>query len=102
MVGIVIAFLSLYFIFITDGIPVKPNSNGKLVEGDMIFPPGFNPKSSTRGVGFFGDRKWPNGIVPYDISAITGEYSINEYLIIFCFLLLCEQIVENDNRLLML
>lgn len=53
------------------------NGNAQLVgggvEGDMIFPPGVNPKSSTRGVAIYGNRQWPNGVIPYDISAITGN-----------------------------
>ena len=46
--------------------------NGGGIEGDMIFPQGINPKSSTRGVAIYGNRQWPNGIIPYDISSITG------------------------------
>jgi len=65
-----ITFLTL--ICFTNGIPINQISNEDLVEGDMIFPPGFNPKSSARGVAIAADaRKWPNGVVPYDISAIT-------------------------------
>jgi len=65
-----ISFLTL--ICFTNGIPINQISNEDLVEGDMIFPPGFNPKSSARGVAIAADaRKWPNGVVPYDISAIT-------------------------------
>lgn len=46
-------------------------------EGDMIFPKGFNltSLSDARGVAISGPRRWPNGIVPYDISAITCKYS---------------------------
>ena len=46
--------------------------DGGGVEGDMIFPEGVNPKSSTRGVAIYGRKKWPNGEIPYDISSITG------------------------------
>jgi hypothetical protein len=42
------------------------------VEGDMLFPDGFDPKDSTRGVAIYGNMKWPNGVIPYDISAITN------------------------------
>lgn len=52
---------------------VNAQLNGGGVEGDMIFAPGSNPMSSTRGVAKFGNRQWPNGIVPYDMSAITGR-----------------------------
>jgi hypothetical protein len=88
----VIALLSLCLAFIAHGIPVNvkisppvphvnahkpvhqginPQLLGGGFEGDMIFPKGFNPKSSTRGVAIFGNKQWPNGIIPYDISAIT-------------------------------
>ena len=45
-------------------------------EGDMIFPKGFNPLSSSepKGVATYWPRQWPNGIIPYDISAITCKY----------------------------
>lgn len=45
-------------------------------EGDMIFPDGFNPLSphKAKGVARFGPRRWPNGIIPYDISAISCKY----------------------------
>jgi len=46
--------------------------HGGGVEGDMLFPPGFDPKSSARGVAISGNRQWPNGEIPYDMSAITG------------------------------
>jgi len=48
-------------------------------EGDMIFPPGFDPKDpkshSSKGVAIIGPRTWPNNIVPYDMSAITSKYT---------------------------
>jgi hypothetical protein len=44
------------------------------VEGDMIFPKDFNPKSSARGLAIYKNMKWPNGIIPYDITDITGKY----------------------------
>ena len=51
----------------------NPQLLGGGFEGDMIFPDGFNPTDSARGVAISGNRKWPNGIIPYDISAITSE-----------------------------
>ncbi|CAF1187129.1 unnamed protein product [Adineta ricciae] len=38
-------------------------------EGDMMFPDGADP---ARGVAIIGKRQWPNGVIPYDISAITN------------------------------
>ncbi len=52
----------------------NPQQLGGGMEGDMLFQKGFNPKTSTRGVAIFGNKQWPNGIIPYDISAITSEY----------------------------
>ncbi len=45
-------------------------------EGDMIFPYGFDPskKSRGKGVAIFGPYRWPNNVVPYDISAITCKF----------------------------
>jgi hypothetical protein len=41
----------------------------------MIFPPNFNP---SRGVGINGVvSRWPNRVIPYDISAITSRF-LNE------------------------
>jgi len=46
----------------------NPELNGNGFEGDMLLP----PKSSTRGVAINGQiRRWPNRMIPYDISAIT-------------------------------
>jgi len=88
----IFALLSLCLVFSALGIPidvqiylpkpdehhVKPVSEGVNpqllgggLEGDMILPKGFNPKSLTRGTAKFGDITWPNNIIPYDISAIT-------------------------------
>lgn len=40
-------------------------------EGDIILPPDFD---TSRGVAIFGTpRRWPNRMVPYDISAITSN-----------------------------
>jgi hypothetical protein len=46
-------------------------------EGDMFFPDGFDPTidSTGRGVAIFGPRQWPNNVVPYDISLITGMHT---------------------------
>jgi hypothetical protein len=45
-------------------------------EGDMIFPYGFNPsrKSAGKGVALFGPHRWPNNVIPYDISAISCKF----------------------------
>jgi hypothetical protein len=43
----------------------------------MLFPEGFNASSLSsqdKGVAIFGPRRWPNSIIPYDISAITCKY----------------------------
>lgn len=50
---------------------VNPQLLGGGMEGDMFLPEDFNPKSQTRGTAKFGNIKWPNGVIPYDISAIT-------------------------------
>jgi hypothetical protein len=90
----VFALLSLCFVFIAHGIPlddgtliapppavdetepapkgVDPQTLAGEFEGDMIFPDGFDPTDSTRGVAIFGNRQWPNRIIPYDISAISS------------------------------
>ncbi|CAF1435902.1 unnamed protein product [Rotaria sordida] len=40
----------------------------------MILPPGFDPLHPNRGVSINGQiRRWPNKIVPYDISAISDS-----------------------------
>jgi hypothetical protein len=42
----------------------------------MIFPKGFNISSLalTKGVAIFGSHRWPNSIIPYDISSIKCKY----------------------------
>jgi hypothetical protein len=50
---------------------VNPQMLGGGFEGDMFLPKGFDPTGRTRGTAKFGNVKWPNGIIPYDISAIT-------------------------------
>jgi hypothetical protein len=44
-------------------------------EGDMILPDGFDPTKEydPKGVAIFGPRQWPNKVIPYDISGITGK-----------------------------
>ncbi len=51
----------------------NPQMLGGGFEGDMFLPKGFDPTGRTRGTAKFGNVKWPSGIIPYDISAITGE-----------------------------
>jgi astacin len=93
MAAIVFALISLCLAFTVYGIPVSvkisppepqttqnedqfegtnPQMLGGGLEGDMIFAKGINPKSLTRGVAIFGNMKWPNNVIPYDISAITN------------------------------
>jgi hypothetical protein len=45
-------------------------------EGDMIFPDGSDPANKLlgRGVPIFGDYRWPNNVIPYDISTITCKF----------------------------
>ncbi len=45
-------------------------------EGDMIFPVGFNLSSlsGNKGVAIVGPHRWPNNVIPYDISAINCKY----------------------------
>jgi len=58
--------------------PVEDGINYELLgggfEGDMILPDGFDPTkvSDVKGVAIFGNRRWPNHIIPYDISLITN------------------------------
>ncbi|CAF0985187.1 unnamed protein product [Rotaria sordida] len=53
---------------------VNPELLGGGFEGDMILPPGFDPLHPNRGVSINGQiRRWPNKIVPYDISAISDS-----------------------------
>ena len=42
-------------------------------EGDMILPEGYELVDSGRGVAIYGSRQWPSGVIPYDMSAITGN-----------------------------
>ncbi|CAF1379247.1 unnamed protein product [Rotaria sordida] len=43
-----------------------------VLEGDMLIP-GFKSKSQLRGAAILTHNKWPNGVIPYDISAITDS-----------------------------
>ncbi len=50
---------------------------GNGFEGDMIFPDGFDPsrkKIQGRGAAMLTDYRWPNNVIPYDISAITCKF----------------------------
>jgi hypothetical protein len=54
----------------------NPELQGGGFEGDMHFPPDFDP---SRGVGINGAaRRWPSKIIPYDISAITNVNDRNQ------------------------
>jgi hypothetical protein len=93
MASTAFALLALCLVFIAHGIPInekliappalpdKPEAEpkgtnpmllGGEFEGDMIFPDGFDPTDSSRGVAIHGNKQWPSGVVPYDISAITS------------------------------
>jgi len=50
---------------------VNPQLLGGGFEGDMFLPKGFDPTGRTRGTAKFGNIQWPNGVIPYDMSAIT-------------------------------
>ena len=45
-------------------------------EGDMLFPKGFNPTLANKGKGvaMYEPGQWPNGIIPYDLSAINCKH----------------------------
>ncbi|CAF3050423.1 unnamed protein product [Rotaria sp. Silwood2] len=55
----------------TDRNRARPEQFGKAFEDDILIP---GPKSDamTRGVAYNIANKWPNGIVPYDLSRITN------------------------------
>lgn len=40
--------------------------------GNDIIIPNVNRKNQHRGAAVHIQHKWPNNVVPYDISAITG------------------------------
>lgn len=42
----------------------------------MIIP-SLNGKGQLRGVAVLPYRKWPNNIIPYDISPITGKIIVS-------------------------
>lgn len=90
MTTVTIAIVSLCLAFIAHAVPVnvmipepeaqqpdftsqgsEAQTRGGGFEGDMIFPKGFNPKNSARGVAIYGNRQWPGNTIPYDLSAIT-------------------------------
>jgi hypothetical protein len=44
-------------------------------EGDMIFPPNFDPRSMKRGAASLGfRRRWPQNTIPYDLSNLTSKF----------------------------
>ncbi|UJR20064.1 hypothetical protein I4U23_023197 [Adineta vaga] len=90
MASSIFALLGLCLVFAVYGLPIdvvisptlvngneesQRGMNPKLTaggfEGDMIFPDGFDPTDPARGVAIYGEHQWPNGIIPYDMSAIT-------------------------------
>jgi len=51
---------------------MNPQQTAGHFEGDMIFADGYDPTNPSRGVAIHGDHyRWPNGVIPYDISAIN-------------------------------
>ncbi|CAF1971514.1 unnamed protein product [Rotaria magnacalcarata] len=71
-------FLAVFIVclaFAVNSLPVEnkganPEWLGGGYEGDMKFGPDFD---ASRGVAIFGaGRRWPNRIIPYDISAISN------------------------------
>lgn len=40
--------------------------------GDDIIRPNFNPKSHVRGAAVHIQYRWPNNVIPYDITPISG------------------------------
>jgi len=93
MTASIFALLSLCLVFTAHGSPInikisppEPSAdknepayqgiNPQLLcggfEGDMIFSDGFDPTEPSRGVAIHGNKQWPSGVVPYDISAITN------------------------------
>jgi hypothetical protein len=83
----IVVFLGSYLIFMVHGIPITAPSKdlpssihharisleelGGGYGGDMLFP-NLPSKSMSRGVAYNQVNKWPSGIIPYDISAITN------------------------------
>ncbi|CAF1498338.1 unnamed protein product [Adineta steineri] len=74
-----------FFIGIIFTNPIKDSIDYELlgggVEGDMFFPDGYDPikyHSDAKGVAAYGNRLWPNNVVPYDLSSIidAGHRSI--------------------------
>lgn len=45
--------------------------SGVGMENDMIIP-NNTQKNQVRGAAVLSQHKWPNNVIPYDISAITG------------------------------
>ncbi|UJR17169.1 hypothetical protein I4U23_004065 [Adineta vaga] len=83
----ILIFLVSNLLLLTSGIPISPpvkysssSTNKKNINpeeigngfgDDMLFPMPLN-SMSYRGVAYNQVNKWPNGIIPYDISAITN------------------------------
>ncbi|UJR35535.1 hypothetical protein I4U23_028289 [Adineta vaga] len=50
-----------------------PKLFGGGFQGDMLFYDNHNSMKGTRGVAVYGSNyRWPNNVIPYDISAITS------------------------------
>lgn len=43
---------------------------------DDILLPGTSTNSQTRGIAYNVVNKWPSGVIPYDISAITSKKKV--------------------------
>ncbi|CAF1543449.1 unnamed protein product [Adineta steineri] len=82
-----VILLGSYLILMVHGIPIVPPPKalassihhtrispevlGGGYGGDMLFP-NLPSKSMNRGVAYAEVNKWPSGIIPYDMSAITS------------------------------
>ncbi|CAF4969265.1 unnamed protein product, partial [Rotaria sp. Silwood1] len=92
MKAIVFAIAQLWMVLLIDAVPVnvlvsrplqhvvKPidqsgisPENLSSVFGDDILVPGPKSNAMNRGVAYNVANKWPNGIVPYDLSRITNS-----------------------------
>ncbi len=61
-------------LFLISNIFIDKTTGGS-IEDDMILP-SFNRKSQVRGAAVLAIRKWPNKIIPYDISAISSKTNL--------------------------
>ncbi|CAF1486185.1 unnamed protein product [Adineta steineri] len=82
-----VILLGSYLILMVHGIPIvpppkalassihhtriSPEELGGGYGGDMLFP-NLPSKSMNRGVAYAEVNKWPSGIIPYNMSAITN------------------------------